>query len=56
MDNTAAELKAIMEAEGLTIRSGMTKREMVDALDAYFASEDDEDDELPDLSPEVPVV
>lgn len=57
VDMKADQLRAIMEANGLTVKPRMTKREMVDALDAFFASdEEDEDDELPpDLDAEVPV-
>ena len=54
MDNTAAELKAIMEAEGLKIRSGMTKQEMIDALDEHFGSDEEagDDEQPPDLNTE----
>lgn len=54
VDMTAAELRAIMEANGLTAKPRMTKREMVDALDEFFAEDDDE--APPDLSAEAPVV
>lgn len=57
-DNKADELRAIMEAYGLDVKSGMSKADMVDALDAFFATDEEADEggeDLPDLSAEEPV-
>lgn len=51
VDLKADQLRAIMEAYGLTASPRMTKREMVDALDAHFGEEDP-----PALNAEVPIV
>ena len=58
VDNTATELKATMKANGLTVKPRMTKREMVDALDAYFGSDEeaDDDEQPPDLNAEALVI
>lgn len=58
MDNTATELKAIMEANGLSVKARMTKREMVDALDAFYGSDEetDDDEQPPDLNSEALVI
>lgn len=61
--NKADELKALMDEFGLPYEDGITKQQMVDALDAFFdaPAEDDEDAEeepgqAPDLSAHNPVV
>lgn len=65
MKNKAYELKALMDEFELPYEEGITKQQMVDALDAFFdASEDDdtEDEEegsaqdAPNLSAHNPVV
>lgn len=58
VDMKAAELRAIMELCGLTYKVGMTKADMVAALDEYYRDADGEDDgeDPPDLSPEAPDV
>ena len=50
-DSTVAELRAIAKAEGISFKVGMTKSEMVEALDEHFGVMD-----APDLSAETPVV
>lgn len=50
-DSTVAELRAIAKNEGITFKVGMTKSEMLTALDEYFGVND-----APDLSAEIPVV
>ena len=47
MKNRADELKALMDKFELPYEDGITKRQMVDALDEFFESvEDEEDDKL----------
>ena len=50
-DSTVTELRAIAKAEGISFKVGMTKSEMVEALDEHFGVMD-----APDLSAETPVV
>lgn len=52
----AAELQAIMSANGVEYKNGMTKADMVAALDACFDGADDSGDEPPVFEPEVPTV
>ena len=52
-DMTANQLKAVMNAHGLTVKPRMSKPDMIAALDEYFSESDDGED-LPDLSAEVP--
>jgi hypothetical protein len=64
-DTKADELRALMKECGLTVKIGMTKADMIAALDEYFAEkesgddveedDDGEEDEPPDLNPEDPV-
>jgi hypothetical protein len=68
MKNKADELKALMDEFDLKYEDGITKQQMVDALDAFFDTpddneeEDEEDDEenvgqgAPDLSAQSSVV
>lgn len=58
VEMTANQLRAIMKANGLSVKNRMTKSEMVDALDGYFGTNDEEGDgEMPpDLSAEAPIV
>lgn len=62
MKNKAYELKALMDEFELPYEEGITKQQMVDALDAYFETPaDEEEDEeepgqAPDLSAHNPVV
>lgn len=60
IDSKADELREIGKAHGLHFKVGMTKADMVSALDAFFAEKIDEDDadeaeddgmELPDFDP-----
>lgn len=51
----AAELQAIMDANGLEYKAGMTKAEMVAALDDYFDDTDDSNDP-PVFEPEEPSI
>lgn len=59
-DMKAAELREIMEDCNLQYRVGMSKADMVAALDAYFEAEDEEEDDdedtPPDLGAEDPIV
>lgn len=50
--NTARELAELMESYGLPTEKGQTKRQMIEALDAYFQTDElsDEDIEAPDLT------
>lgn len=53
----AAELQAIMEAAGLEHKAGMTKAEMVAALDSFYDENDNSgDDPPPAFEPEEPTV
>ncbi len=63
MKNRADELKALMDEFELPYEEGITKQQMVDALDNYFdtpANDDEAVDEepgqVPDLSVDSPVV
>lgn len=53
-DMKAAELRDLMEACGLTYKVGMSKADMVAALDAYYSEAEDTDEEPPVLAPEIP--
>ena len=58
-DMKAAELREIMEECQLPFKVGMSKVDMVAALDEYFgdeAEEPEDADELPDIGAEDPVV
>ncbi len=58
-DMKVAELREIMEDCGLTYKVGMSKADLVAALDDYFADDEtaeDDEDELPDIGAEEPVV
>lgn len=57
-DMKAAELREIMENCGLQYKVGMSKADMVAALDAYFGDEveDEDEDTPPDLGAEDPIV
>lgn len=52
----SAELRGLMEEFGLTYKVGMTKANMVAALDAYFEDEVRDDEEPPNLGAEEPVI
>lgn len=54
-DMKAAELREIMEGCKIPYKVGMSKADMVSALDAYFEDEA-EDDAPPDLGAEDPIV
>lgn len=41
--NTVAELRAIGKGAGLTFKVGMSKQQMLDALDAYYSADSDDD-------------
>lgn len=51
----AAELREIMDECQLPFKVGMTKADMVAALDAYFDDEGEDEDELPDIGVEDPI-
>lgn len=51
IDSHVSELRTIAKAEGITFKVGMSKGEMVTALDKHFGVID-----APDLSAETPVV
>lgn len=51
VENTVKELRAIGELCGLTFKVGMTKAEMVEALDANIKANTDDDAE-PDATPD----
>lgn len=52
-----AELREIMDDCGISFRVGMSKADMVEALDEYFEDDLEDDlDEMPDLLPEEPVL
>lgn len=52
-DMKASELREIAEMMGLTFKAGTSKREMIDAMDAFLAEnmEDTDADDLPDIAP-----
>lgn len=54
IDMKADQLRALMEQENLPLKAGMTKADMVAALDENFTSVDDSD-ALPEPSAENPV-
>ncbi|MDR1158352.1 MAG: hypothetical protein LBK75_08655 [Oscillospiraceae bacterium] len=58
-DMSAEALRDLMSEYGLPVKAGMSKANMVAALDEYFADVDAEEDEdgegLPDVAPEEPV-
>lgn len=54
MKNKSDELKALMDKFGLEYEDGITKQQMVDALDAFFDASDDEEDEDEDTSQGMP--
>ncbi len=56
VDMKAAELREIMEDCGLQYKVGMSKADMVAALDAYFGDEVEDEDTPPDLGAEDPVI
>jgi hypothetical protein len=56
VDMKAAELREIMEDCGLQYKVGMSKADMVAALDAYFGDEVEDEDTPPDLGAEDPVL
>lgn len=57
MKNKSDELKALMDEFGLEHEEGMTKQQMVDALDEYFDGyEDNELGQAPDLNADQSVV
>lgn len=49
VDSDVKDLRAIAKKAGITFKIGMSKKDMVKALDAHF------DDEMPDLSAAPPV-
>ncbi len=56
VDMKASELRDMMEKFGLVYKVGMTKADMVAALDEYFSGEEVEDGEAPpNLTAEEPV-
>lgn len=57
MKNKSDELKVLMDEFGLEHEEGMTKQQMIDALDEFFDGyEDDETDQAPDLNSDQTVV
>jgi hypothetical protein len=58
-DTKADELRALMKECGLTAKIGMTKADMIAALDECFAEKESDDDgegeAPPDINPEAPV-
>lgn len=52
----AAELRELLEDCGLTYKVGMTKADMVAALDAYFDEAVEDGEAPPDLSAEAPII
>lgn len=55
-DMKAAELREIMDDCGITFRVGMTKADMVKALDEYFEGDIEDSGDMPDLTVEDPVL
>ena len=55
MKNKAYELKALMDEFELPYEEGITKQQMVDALDAYFETpaDEEEDEEEPGQAPDL---
>jgi len=51
-----AELREIMDDCQLQYKVGMSKADMVAALDAYFEDEAEDEDSPPDLGAEDPIV
>jgi len=48
MKDTAVVLRAYLDAESLSHEPGMTKAQLIDALDAYYGSPEDPDEESPE--------
>lgn len=55
-DMKVTELREIMDDCQLQYKVGMSKADMVAALDAYFEDEDEDEDAPPDLGAEDPIV